>query len=202
MSNAGGMSTVTRYTDMLAGNATFVPWAPAGAYESIATVTVGSGGTANIEFTSIPSTYTHLQIRGIARNTTSGGNLDYALRFNGDSSTSNYAWHRLFGDGATTYGQWNTNPVGQAFIGITTQSTDTASTFASSVTDILDYAATNKNKTVRSLWGKDTNGAGLVGLGSALWINSSTAINSILVLPQSGNFAQYSSFALYGIRGN
>jgi hypothetical protein len=200
MSNAGGMATVTRYTDMLAGNTVWNPWSPDGAYDSLATVTVPSGGLASVTFAGIPNTYKHLQIRGIARNTSSGGNLDYALRFNGDSSTSNYAWHRLFGDGATTYGQWNVNPVGQAFIGITTQSTDTASAFASSVTDILDYAATNKNKTVRSLWGKDTNGTGLVGLASALWINSSTAITSILVLPQSGNFAEYSQFTLYGVR--
>ena len=40
-----------------------------GSYESIATVTVGSGGSSYIEFTSIPGTYTHLQIRGILRNT-------------------------------------------------------------------------------------------------------------------------------------
>lgn len=175
-------------------------WEPQGAYDALSTVTVPSGGVASIEFAGIPNTYKHLQIRAISRNASSGGNLDYALRFNGDSSTSNYAWHRLFGDGATTYGQWNTNPVGQAFIGINTQSTDTASSFASSVTDILDYTATNKNKTVRSLWGKDTNGAGLVGLASALWINSSTAINSITVLPQSGTIAQFSQFTLYGVR--
>ena len=170
-------------------------------YESISTVTVGSGGASSIDFSSIPSTYKHLQLRGIARNTTSGGNLDYAIRFNNDSSTSNYAWHRLFGDGSTTYGQWNVNPVGEGFIGITTQSTDTSNTFATSVTDVLDYASTNKNKTVRSLWGKDTNGGGLVGLASALWINSSTAVNQVTIIPKSGNFAQYSSFALYGIKG-
>lgn len=175
-------------------------WAPNGAYDALATVTVGSGGASSIEFAGIPSGYKHLQIRSIARNTTSGGNLDYAFRFNGDSSTSNYAWHRLFGDGATTYGQWNTNPVGQAFIGITTQSTDTASIFGTAVTDILDYTSVTKNKTVRSFWGKDTNGGGLVGLASALWLNSSTAINQITVLPQSGSFAQYSQFSLFGVK--
>jgi hypothetical protein len=36
-------------------------------YESIATVTVGGGGAATVAFTSIPATYTHLQIRGIGR---------------------------------------------------------------------------------------------------------------------------------------
>ena len=36
-------------------------------YESIATVTVGAGGTSTITFSSIPTGYTHLQIRGIAQ---------------------------------------------------------------------------------------------------------------------------------------
>jgi hypothetical protein len=175
-------------------------WAPNGAYDALATVTVPSGGVASVTFAGIPTGYKHLQIRSIARNNTSGGNLDYALRFNGDSSTSNYVWHRLFGDGSTTYGQWNTNPVGQAFIGITPQSTDTASIFGTAVTDILDYASVTKNKTVKSFWGKDTNGGGLVGLASALWLNSNTVINQITILPQSGSFDQYSSFALYGVK--
>jgi hypothetical protein len=39
--------------------------AAVGDFESIATVSVGSGGAADVEFTSIPATYTHLQIRGI-----------------------------------------------------------------------------------------------------------------------------------------
>lgn len=171
-----------------------------GSYDALATAIVPSGGLSTIIFAGIPTGYRHLQIRSITRNTTSGGNLDYALRFNDDSSTSNYVWHRMFGDGATTYAQWNVNPVAQGFIGINTQSTDTASTFASSITDILDYSATTKNKTIRSFWGKDTDGAGLIGLGSALWINSNTAINQITVVPQSGTFAQNSQFALYGVR--
>jgi hypothetical protein len=32
-------------------------------YESIETVTVGSGGSATVTFSSIPATYTHLQIK-------------------------------------------------------------------------------------------------------------------------------------------
>lgn len=63
MSNAGGMSTVTRYTDMLAGNSFWNPWSPSTDYDSIATTTVGAGGAASITFSSIPSTYQHLQIR-------------------------------------------------------------------------------------------------------------------------------------------
>jgi len=65
----------------------------------------------------------------------------------------------------------------------------------------LDYANTNKNKTIRTLGGQDANGSGEVVFISGLWMNSSTAVNAItLVLPGGGNFAQYSSFALYGVK--
>ena len=81
-------------------SASFTPAAHT-SYESIATVTVGSGGSSSIDFTSIPSTYTHLQLRMTARCTAqSGGNpTNVYLRFNSDSG-SNYAWHQLAGNGS------------------------------------------------------------------------------------------------------
>ena len=53
-------------------------------YESIATVTVGSGGAANVEFTSIPADYTHLQIRGIGRDANSAYRDSIQIRFNNE----------------------------------------------------------------------------------------------------------------------
>ena len=72
--------------------------APAvGDYESISTVTVGTA-QATISFTSIPSTYTHLQLRWMSKNTSA----DYGVRgqFNGDTA-ANYSLHGLYGTGAT-----------------------------------------------------------------------------------------------------
>ena len=66
-------------------------------YESIETVTVGSGGSATVSFTSIPATYTHLQIRGIARTAT---NVSLGLQFNSDTG-SNYSRHFLNGNGSS-----------------------------------------------------------------------------------------------------
>jgi hypothetical protein len=78
-------------------------FAPSGAYDSIATYTVGSGGAADVEFTSIPATYTHLQIRGIARSARSGETDDnIALQFNADTG-SNYAHHDINGNGSSAY---------------------------------------------------------------------------------------------------
>jgi hypothetical protein len=169
-----------------------------GDYESIATVNASAGGSAFLEFTLIPSTYKHLQIRGIARNSTSGtGTQIGSVTFN-SYSASNYSLHRLQGDGtsATASGTANT-----AFISTATepQAGDTANVFGAFVVDILDYADTNKNKTLRSLDGVDTNGAGIIAFRSGAW-RSTVAINTIRITASSNNFSQYSSFALYGIR--
>jgi len=167
--------------------------AVANSYESIATTTVGAGGASSITFSSIPSTYQHLQIRGIGKNT---AGVDYVLRYNGDSG-SNYRGHVLFGDGASTFSQstfggtYTGNDI--AFNGGTTYS-------VAFVTDILDYTNTNKNKTLRGLYGVDENGSGQIVLISGLWMNTA-AVSSITVTAVSGTFSQYSSFALYGIKG-
>jgi hypothetical protein len=197
MSNAGGMSTITRYTDMLAGNTTWNPWEPAGAYESIATTTVGSTATASITFSGIPSTYTHLQIRYIAKNSVTGDS--FSMRFNADTA-SNYARHELSGFGSSANAYASTS---QTSMIIGFENYGTGSDFGAGIIDILDYTSTSKNKTVRSLTGYDANGSGGVGLISGLWFKTPEAITSItLNQGNSGNFKEYSSFALYGIRGN
>ena len=192
MSNAGGMSTVTRYTDMLAGNTTWSPFISS-AYDSIATTTVGAGGTSTITFSSIPSTYTHLQIRYL--NTTSTVYQNLVFRFNSDTG-SNYAWHRLLGDGTSTVADAVSTTTSMN-IG---RSGTSASNFAGGVFDLLDYANTNKYKTARSLYGTDGNGSGAIFLGSGLW-QSTSAVSTITITSAAGNFDQYSSFALYGIKG-
>lgn len=166
-----------------------------GSYESIATVTVGSGGTSSITFSSIPSTYTHLQIRGIAKNTANNNEL-FIFRFNSDTG-ANYNWHRLFGDGssATAYGEANST----AFAYLSSSNSPQTNIFSTFVLDILDYANTNKYKTARSLSGKDFNGSGNVQLQSGAW-RSTNAVTSITISAFSDSLAQYSQFALYGIK--
>jgi len=170
-----------------------------GAMFPLQVVTVGSAGAASITFNNIPSTYTHLQIRGTGRYTTTTKNLYFD--FNGDTNASNYYTHALYGDGSTA----GSGGAQLAIIGsdAITSSGETANTFGAVVIDILDYANTNKNKVSRALGGNDLNGSGTIRLTSALWINTN-AITSITLKPQSGlgaNFAQFSSFALYGIKG-
>lgn len=170
-------------------------------YESIATVTVGSGGAANIEFTSIPGTYTHLQIRGIGRTARSAQVGDPLLfTFNSDTG-SNYNYHYLQGDGSGVSVGASTSQ-SNIWIYRATGAGATASVFGTVVVDILDYKDTNKFKTVRGLGGVDNNGSGDISLSSGAW-RSTAAISTIAINNFSAtNFQQYSQFALYGIKGS
>jgi hypothetical protein len=166
-------------------------------YESIATVTVG-GATGYAEFTSIPSTFTHLQVRLITD--TSAGDVSIGARFNSDTG-SNYAYQTLYGDGSNVY--VNYNGVSQTSYLSFARGGNNSGAFGAAVVDILDYKNTNKYKTVRSLTGRDTNGGasgGIVWFSSGVW-QSTSAITSIRLTPESGNLNTYSSFALYGIKG-
>ena len=175
-----------------------VPPIPPTSYESIATVTVGSGGAGSIDFTSIPSTFKHLQIRVVARGTTAAASQEQYITFNG-TSTNYYSAHILYGTGSSAFSTVSTYTTVNLMPRLIAASS-TASTFTSYITDILDYQNTNKNKVIRSLGGFDANGSGEIDFQSGLWMNTA-AISSINIRPSAGNFAEYSKFALYGIKG-
>ena len=184
---------------MLAGNDAYIPTD----FESIATVTVSSGGSANIEFTSIPSTYKHLQIRISAQSNRGTFGTDYNNMTVNNDTGSNYARHFIGGDGSAPLvgGSSSVNYIAAGACG-----TSTGSTFGASVIDILDYANTNKYKTIRTLSGNDLNGSvggygGEAYLLSSLWMNTN-AITSIKIVPNSGTlYTQHTKFSLYGING-
>jgi hypothetical protein len=166
-------------------------------FTSIATVNLSSSGS--VSFSSIPQTYTHLQIRATWRSDYSSATDGFIMRFNGDSA-ANYATHYLQGDGASATAGAATG--GNAFR--YTQAPGAGATsgvFGSAIIDILDYTNTNKYKTVRSLAGFDNNGSGQIALDSGLYITNTNAITSLNFYPNnSNNFVQYTSVALYGIK--
>ena len=177
---------------MLAGNSTILP----GSYESIATTTLGSA-QATISFTSISNVYKHLQIRYISRSSNTG-QANIIVTFNSDTA-STYKAHYLEGNGsAASAGVFSSGDA--RAIGYSTGTTQSANVFAVGVIDILDYANTNKNKTTRSLVGYDNNGSGIVDFDSLMYASTSAITRIDLALSGGWNFAQYSSFALYGIR--
>jgi hypothetical protein len=178
-----------------------------GTFESIATQTVTSGGTSSIAFTSIPSTYKHLQLRITAQTNRGTYGIDEAdMRFNSDSG-GNYHNHRMWGDGSVVAYAANLSET-RAIMGSGHLGTTTSGQFGINIVNILDYSSTNKFKTVRLLGGTDHNGAqyggigGRVGQASSLWVNSGSAISTITITPANASlFTEYSSFALYGIKG-
>jgi hypothetical protein len=168
-------------------------------YESIATLN-GTGSSGQINFTSIPSTYKHLQLRISALPTVAD---QMACRVgNGSIDTgSNYARHSLNGNGATAAANGTAsftyfNVYGWRVSGSTTNP-------IVAVVDFFDYANTSKNKTMRMISGMDNNGSGEVALNSGLWMNSTNAINQIRIYAEDGlaNWTTSSTFALYGIKG-
>jgi hypothetical protein len=157
---------------------------------------------ANIDLTSIPQTFTHLQLRIFGRDngnvsTTSYSGTGY-MQFNGDGG-ANYSQHYLLGNGSATASGGSTSGTSMGFPDLGgPYSGQTASVFNNVIIDILDYTNTNKNKTVKALYGADMNGYGRVFLSSGLWMSTS-AINRIAIVNDSGQFATGSRVDLYGI---
>jgi hypothetical protein len=118
---------------------------------------------------------------------------------------SNYNWHSLGGDGVSAFGYTPGPTLNYIQAVSSVQGSGLSNAFGVGVIDILDYANTSKNKTVRILTGSEVNsysdGDYFVGLNSGAWFSTS-AIDRIKLYPNSvGNLAQYSSFALYGVKG-
>jgi hypothetical protein len=115
---------------------------------------------------------------------------------NGDGTAANYVQHRLWGSGTAVNADGTTS---QNICAVIPEGNFT-SINAGWIIDILDYANTSKNKTMRAAGGYDTNGGGFVGLISNLW-TSTAAINSISFTQGGASFKAGSVFALYGIKG-
>ena len=175
-------------------------FAPSGAYDSIATVTVGSGGTSTITFSSIPSTYTHLQLRFFAGTNRSAPIYrdSYKVQFNSDT-TGNYSNHELYGDGSSVGAGGNTSATA-----LTGGTIGGGGFFGVSVFDILEYKNTNTYKTTRSLSGvsDNTGGYGLIDFRSGNWRSTSAITSITLTVGVATAFTEYTQAALYGIKGN
>jgi hypothetical protein len=159
-------------------------------YEAIATVTVGSGGAANIEFTAIPSTFTDLLVKLSVR-----GSALYNVLMSINSSTSNFSYRLLEGDGATAASYSNTT----GRIGNTV--TTTSNTFSSIEVYLPNYrSSTNKSYSVDAVSEANATTA-YADLTAGLWSNTA-AITALGFTMGTGDFAQYSTATLYGIKNS
>lgn len=161
-----------------------------GTYTQIASNTVGTA-TPSITFSAIPGTYTDLVIVSNFGSSTTTQTIE--TRVNGETSAStNYSWTWVFGSGTTATSTRGSNdnriPVGQ--IGTSVTTTDNNSIF-----HFMDYANTTTNKNVLGRFNTPERGVVVVtGM-----FRSTTAISSISIFTQAGNFNVGSTFTLYGI---
>jgi hypothetical protein len=172
---------------------------PVGDYELINTQIISGSSTSTISFdvSSFGSTYKHLQIRHLTRNSTTG-NERIDLRFNGVTSSS-YSSHGLYGNGSSVLSNsaFSDTKI-SSYPGA--NSSAPADVFMPAVIDILDAFSTTKNKTIRQLAGSRFSSSNEVSLYSGSF-QSTASTTSISLATQGGVFVAGSRFSLYGIRG-
>jgi hypothetical protein len=164
-------------------------------YNKIASATVGSGGAADIEFTSIPAIYTDLVIKLSSRSSFSADNDNIQLDFNG--STANRSERELFGNGASA----GSASVSDMRAGYVPGATATTNAFGNSEVYIPNYTgSTNKSSSTDGAAEGNITGM-LMGLHANLW-SQTAAITSIKLRPAGtgANFVQYTTATLYGIK--
>jgi hypothetical protein len=172
--------------------------AAAGAYELIST-TIADGSTGTITFSSLPSGYKHLQVRATIRSSRSSNVDSLRVRLNGNTG-SNYANHRLYGQGSSVASD---NDLSQTSMlgGLISSNQKATGIFSAAVIDILDCFTANKKPVIRSFVGTQTAGVDYIQLTSGLF-NSDAAVTSVTLFPTTGpNWVSGSRFSLYGIVG-
>ena len=170
-----------------------------GSYIQIgSTITVGAGGAANITFTSIPNTFTHLVIKASMRWDSSSDGWSY-LRFNGDTG-NNYSSRVLYGDpGASNAGASDSFSTDKAGTGGSQWSAWTTNAFGNTDIFIPNYAG-SETKSFSAVGVGENNATQTYPiLAESLW-SSTSAITSVSLLQASGNWVQYSTASLYGIK--
>ena len=164
-------------------------------YTLISSVTVGSGNSASIEFTSIPQTYTDLILSWSGRHYTAFSSplCNIVIELNG--STSNFSGIYLEGNGSSA-----SSSTFARFVGVDNTTTSTSNTFSNNTLYIPNYTSSNY-KSFSADSAQETNASSAqLTFNAGLWSNSN-AITSLKILSQNSNqdFLQYSTAYLYGI---
>lgn len=190
LSARGGMSAGAYGWGVASGGAV-------ASFESIATAN-GDGSSGTITFSSIPSTFRHLQIRMLTRNNRAASFGSTYIACNSTTGTS-YNYHALEADGANSAAFGGADSA-NIYLGDLPGSSGLTNTMGVGIITILDYANTTKNKTFFAYTGFDFNGSGKVGLFSGTF-RSTSAISSLEITHSTtAGWTTTSTFALYGIK--
>jgi hypothetical protein len=163
----------------------------------IQAVTVGAGGAASIDFTSIPNTYTDLQVVLSVRSGASFTRRVPTLTVNG-SSANDYRDLYLLGNGSSASSAQDVPPQPNMLIWDAPAANATANTFSNIGVYIPNYASTTTYKSISSDGVTEDNAAAnTMAFVAALYMQN-TAISRLTFVVQ-GNFVQHSTAYLYGI---
>jgi hypothetical protein len=168
-------------------------------FELIGSATVTASTQASITFTSIPSTFTDLCIKLSSRSDKSGSTYaNVFLSYNG--STASFRSLEVYGTGSGVgSGSAVASPGGGQGSGYINAISSTSSTFGNYEIYIPNYAG-SVNKASSTDWAVENNATlGLLGFVANLW-SDTTAITSITLTPDGGNFVQYTTAYLYGVK--
>jgi hypothetical protein len=164
---------------------------PNAAMTRIAQVVVGTA-TPTITFSSIPSTYTNLQL--VFTGKTDGAVANLQMQFNGDTG-SNYDWNQLqFFTGSQNVGTGSA----VAFVAFGALS-PSAGRSSSETCSIASYAATALVKNISCNGSYFNSGTFLGTINAGDW-NSTAAITSIVLSLNTANFGVGTTASLYGLQ--
>lgn len=162
-------------------------------YQLIETKTIASP-QASIEFTSIPQDGTDLVALMSLRSDTTDAGGGLLVRIRPNSTTTNLSYRDLYGNGS---GAGSSN--GSQNYTYQVSSDWTANTFSNSSLYIANYASTTTAKSSSVDTVTENNATrSFQGIVANLW-NSTTAITSLLIIPETGNFVAGSTISLYKI---
>lgn len=170
------------------------------AFELISTQVLTNSTTATVTFSSIPATYSHLQIRAMVKTTRPADGDPMRLRFNG-ITTSSYNSHRLVGNGGSVASSGGFAETYLRIEDVITSNSYASAVFMPIVLDILDYKSSNKNKTTRLLKGEPTLPSRSLYLESGLFMSTNAIASLEFSSASSSNFVAGTRFSLYGVRG-
>ncbi len=156
----------------------------------VQSVTVGAGGAASIEFTSIPQTGTDLLIICSLRNTNSNQKL--WVQFN--SSTTGYSYRGLAGDGTSAFSGANGDGTDRIATNtfVVPIGTDT---FGNCSLYIPNYSGSTAKSVSIDAVGEANASTAYMDIDAASW--SGTAAIASIKLFLATNLAQYSTASLY-----
>lgn len=157
----------------------------------IAETTLGASA-ANVDFTSIPTTFSHLLLTWQARSDAAVTASTLLVRFNGDSA-ANYAWEKLDAIAAAASAASFTAQTSiqiDALVGASAPASQSGFGHAW----IPNYLGVTFFKQISLIGGQST----YAQLHTGLW-SSTAAINRVTILPTTGNFVAGTRFSLYGV---